>query len=91
MDIAIFILKRFVLVLLDVLMFAMLARAVISLFDRDEPGAVRSVLLFITEPFILPIRRLCERMRWFEGFPIDMPYMITAFILVLLQSLLMIF
>jgi uncharacterized protein YggT (Ycf19 family) len=89
LEITVFILKKFVLGLLEVLVLAMLVRAVLSWFDRGEPGPVLSFVLFITEPFILPIRRLCERMHWFEGFPIDMPFMITSLCLMFLQSFLM--
>ena len=88
MEITAFILKKFVLGLLEVLVLAMLVRAVLSWFDRGEPGPVLSFLLFLTEPFIMPIRRLCERMHWFEGMPFDMPFMITSLILMALQSLL---
>ena len=90
MDTVIIILKSFVLILLDALQLAMLLRAIMSWFDRGEPGVVSSFLIFITEPIIMPIRVLCERRHWFEGVMIDIPFFLTFMVLSLLQTFLMI-
>lgn len=87
METVVFILKNLVLVLLDVLQLAMLGRAIMSWIDHGE-GTVSGFLTFVTEPFILPIRRLCERMRWFEGSMIDMPFFLTMIALMVLQTML---
>lgn len=86
MDALTFVLKNVVLVFLDVFQIAMLARAILSWFDQGSPGTISSFLIFITEPFILPIRRLCERMHWFEGSMVDMPFLLTMLIMMLLQT-----
>ena len=88
MDTVVVVLKSFVLVLLDVLQFAMLLRAIMSFFDRGEPGAFSSFLIFVTEPIIMPIRLLCERRRLFEGSVVDVPFFITVILLMLLQMFL---
>ena len=80
--------KNIVLVFLDVLQLAFLARAILSWFNRGEAGTVYSFFVFVTEPFLLPIRRLCERMRWFEGSMLDFPFLLGIFVLMLLQTLL---
>lgn len=87
METVVFILKSFVLLLLDVLQFALLGRAIMSWFDHGE-GTISSFLTFVTEPFILPIRRLCERMHWFEGSMLDFPFFLTMIALMVLQTLL---
>lgn len=90
LETVIFILKNLVLVFLDVMQIAMLARAIMSWIDRGE-GTISGFLTFVTEPFILPIRRLCERMHWFEGTMIDMPFLLTMFVFMILQTLLSVF
>lgn len=86
MDAITFVLKNIVLVFLDVFQIAMLVRAILSWFDHGEPGTISSFLIFVTEPFILPIRRLCERMHWFEGSMVDMPFLLTMIVMMLLQT-----
>ena len=88
MDTVVLILKSFVLVLLDVLQFAMLLRAIMSFFDRGNPGTFSTFLAFVTEPFIMPIRLFCERRRLFEGSVVDVPFFITVLLLMFLQMLL---
>lgn len=91
MDTVVFVLRNLVLVFLDVIQIAFLARAILSWFDRGEPGTVSSFFIFVTEPFIMPIRRLCERMRWFEGSMLDFPFLLTMILLMMLQTLLTVF
>ena len=90
MDIAIYVLKVFVICLLDVLHLAMLVRALLSWIDPMQEWRISSFLFMVTEPVILPIRRLFERKRWFEGMPIDMPFMITFLLLFVLGSIIQI-
>lgn len=90
MDIAIYILKFSVICLLDVLHLAMLVRALLSWIDPMQEWKISSFLYVVTEPVILPLRRLFERKHWFEGMPIDMPFMITFLLLFLLSSLIQI-
>lgn len=77
--------KNIVILLLTVVQFAMLARAILSWFPIDN-GFV-NFLHAITEPFVLPIRLLFERLNWFTGLPID----ISFFVSYLLISALLIF
>ena len=88
MDVAIYILKIFVIGLIDILHLAMLVRALLSWIDPMQEWKISSFLYVVTEPVILPLRRLFERKHWFEGMPLDMPFMITFLLLFLLSSLL---
>lgn len=75
--------------LLDIVMIAMLLRAILSWLFIDEAGNVfTSILYAVTEPFIVPIRYLCERFGWFEGLPIDMSFFLTAILLSVIRSFL---
>ena len=90
MNIAIYILKVFLIGLIDVLQLALLVRALLSWIDPMQEWKLSSFLYVVTEPIILPIRRLFERKRWFEGMPLDMPFMVTMILLLLLSSLIQI-
>lgn len=88
METVLYVLKNCVLVFLDVFQIAMLGRAIMSWIDRGEQGTISSFLTYVTEPFILPIRRLCERYHWFEGSMIDMPFLLTMIVFMVLQGFL---
>lgn len=82
-------LQQFVYYLISVIELAMFVRAILSWFDLMREWGISAFLVMVTEPIILPIRRLCERMRWFEGFPLDIPFLLTFILLSVIQTLLM--
>lgn len=87
MDMLIYFLKEFVNVIITVLHLAMLVRAILSWFvDPMNEGKLTSFLFMLTEPLIAPIRALCDKMHWFEGIPVDIPFLITWMLLTLLQT-----
>ena len=88
MDTAIYIFKQFIIILIDVLHIAMFARAILSWFDQMQEWRITNFLHMLTEPVIMPIRALCEKMNWFVGLPIDIPFLLTWLLLSLLQALL---
>ncbi|MBQ9086121.1 MAG: YggT family protein [Clostridia bacterium] len=55
---------------------AMLLRAIFSWFPMD-PNKFTDLLYAITEPFIYPIRRLFQKMNWFQNVPLDIPFLVT--------------
>ena len=79
-------LLRFVLLMLDVISLAMLGRAVLSWFSMGEQTKIGTFLYVVTEPVILPIRNLCARFGWFQGLPLDMPFLISMVILTLVST-----
>lgn len=70
---------------------ALFLRAIISWFDPMEESRVASFLYLVTEPFIHPIRQLFEKKGWFEGIPIDMPFIATVILVAILRGLLILF
>lgn len=74
--------------LLSALQFLMLARAIMSWFPVSEDNGILQFLYAVTEPVILPIRALLERLGWFEGLPIDMSFFFTFMLLSILQMFL---
>lgn len=77
------VLQNTVVIALSALQLAMLIRAIMSWFP-NEPNRFENFLYSITEPFIFPIRKLFERLNWFQGLPIDMSFFATYLILTVL-------
>ena len=82
-DVVIAVIVETVRVLLLVIQFAMMARAILSWFPI-ESNKLTQLLDAITEPLIYPIRKLFEKMNWFQDIPLDMSFMATYLILVIL-------
>lgn len=68
--------------------FAMLGRMVVSFLFMGEQTRIGSFLYVITEPFIMPIRSLCNRFGWFQGLPTDMPFFLTSVLMMLITIIL---
>lgn len=80
---------RFVIIFLDILLLAMLVRAIMSWFvGAGGESPLLNFLYVITEPLIVPVRMLCHRFGWFQGTPIDMSFFITTMLLSLINILL---
>ena len=77
--------------LLSAVELAMLARAVLSLFMPDGEGPLLDFIFLLTEPLVLPFRKLFERFGWFEGAPFDMAYLFAVITLGAVTTFLSIF
>lgn len=86
MDLFLFVLRYTVITIIDFLLIAMFVRAITSWFDPMREGKLSMFLLVLTEPVIFPIRALCEKMNWFEGMPLDIPFLLTVLVLSILQT-----
>ena len=85
----VYVLVKFVTIFIDVILFAMLIRAVLSWFSMGRgTSPLMGFLFIVTEPFILPVRVICMRFGWFQGTPLDFSFLITTLILSLLNVLL---
>ena len=80
--------KNIALALLSVLDIAMFARAILSWIDPMGDGALSSFLYAITEPIILPFRKLFQKLNWFNGSPLDMAFFFAMISIMVLQTLL---
>lgn len=72
--------------LIDILSMAMMVRAIMSWFI-DESNSVYSFFISITEPIIIPVRKLLSKTP-LGGFPVDMSFLITFFILEIISAFL---
>ena len=86
MELFVFIVRNTVTILLSVIQIAMLARAILSWFPIQN-GLV-DFLYTVTEPFVYPVRRLFEKMGWFQGIPMDISFMVSYLLITLLLILL---
>lgn len=68
-----YILVKFVLFFIEVLQLAMLLRAIMSWFVEGD-GKFTRFLYVLTEPVIIPIRKLFHKMNWFQDSPIDISF-----------------
>lgn len=90
---ALYVIVQCVLIFIDVLSVAMFVRAILSWFTMGEQTRIGTFLYVVTEPIILPIRALCARFGWFQGTPLDMPFLLTmvmlSFVGIFLQAALL--
>ena len=81
------ILARTVLTVIGLLQLAMLLRAIMSWF-MDAENAFVNFLVFITEPIIMPFRKLFVKLNWFQSMPLDMGFLAGVLFLSLLSFIL---
>ncbi|MBE6557240.1 MAG: YggT family protein [Ruminococcaceae bacterium] len=87
MELLVAVIKHAVIIFLMVLQLCMLVRAFMSWFVSDE-NRLMDFLYTVTEPFIVPIRALLDKLGWFSGLPIDISFMV-AYLLISLVTLLL--
>ena len=85
MSVGLYVVVRCAVLFIDVISIAMFVRAILSWIFVDGQTKIGSFLYVVTEPVIAPIRALCERLGWFQGVPLDMPFFITAVLLMALN------
>jgi len=83
----IYVLVNFALIFIEVLSFTMLIRAILSWFT-DGGGKFTQFLYVLTEPAIMPVRKLLVKMNWLQNSPIDFSFTITYFLLMIIEILL---
>ena len=73
---------------ISLILFAMLIRAVMSIFMFGEDSKFGMFIYWITEPLIMPIRALFARLGWFQGTPLDASFFFTCVLLGMLRTVL---
>lgn len=72
-------------ILIDVITAAMFIRCIISWFLGEMDNKFTRLLLAITEPALMPLRKLFVKMNWFQQTPLDMSFIFTWMLLSLLE------
>ncbi len=86
-DAVIYVLVNFIIIFIEVISFAMMIRAILSWFPNFG-GKFVQFLYVITEPAIMPIRKLLIKMNWLQDSPIDFSFTLTFLALMLVQFIL---
>jgi YggT family protein len=68
--------------------FFMLMRAVLSMFMAGDENKISLFLYYVTEPVILPVRKLLSRFSSLDNLPIDISFSVAFLLLILLEYLL---
>ncbi len=75
--------------ILNGLLFLLLARVLLSLMADGEESPLARIYIFccaVTEPVVAPTRRLLDRIPALQDSPMDFSYLDTAFIIILVES-----
>lgn len=83
-----YVICRFVSILLDVLLWAMLFRVILGWMGADEEGGLPFLLACITEPIIAPVRWVLFKLGIGQDSPMDIGFFATSIILVMLSTFL---
>ena len=81
MNIAILLITGTAKALLAVIEVCMLLRAILSWLPIADDNPVLLFVCMVTEPIVTPIRRLFERMGWFENSPLDVSFLVAYLLL----------
>lgn len=74
--------------LIDVVLFIMFVSAVLSWIIQDDEYPLVNAIHAVADLFTIPVRYVCDRFGWFQGFPIDMPFFITVILLSIISGFL---
>ncbi len=88
MDLLIYLLVSTVRLFLLVEEILFLARAILSWLFMAEDGLLVNFLYAVTEPLIIPIRKLLDRFESVSDLPIDIPFLVTVMLMSVVQMLL---
>ena len=83
-----YLLAKTVSVLFSVVSFAMLIRVVIPWFLDPLESRVYAIVCLVTEPFIIPVRAILEKLDIGQNSPIDWSFMITYLLFSIIQMIL---
>lgn len=76
--------------LLSVLEICMLLRAILSWLPIKEDNPILLFVHMVTEPIVIPVRALFEKMGWFQNSPIDISFLVAYLLLSVVGTVLMV-
>lgn len=82
----IYVFVQIVYIFLLVAQLLMLLRVIFSIFIMDEENPLAKFLYYATEPLVYPLRLLFKKIGTFDDFILDIPFMATMLMIVLVQS-----
>ena len=84
MDAALYVLRTVAFYFLMALLAAMFVRAVCSWLPLSDGNMIENIAYAVTEPFIIPVRFILERIEWVRNAPLDVSFFVTFLIISLL-------
>ena len=84
MDAALYVLRTAAFYFLMALLAAMFVRAIFSWLPLGGDNVIENVAYAVTEPFVIPVRFLLERIEWVRNAPLDVSFFVTFLIISLL-------
>lgn len=88
MELFLYIFARFLGILLDAVSLCMIVRMFLPLFTNAEDSKFYMFLAFITEPFIIPVRFIFEKLNFLQDTPIDWAFTASYLIITLVRFML---
>lgn len=85
MEITLYLLAKSVRIFLDVISLAMMVRVILPLFADVESSPIFALTVAITEPIVIPVRILLQKLGIGQNTPIDMGFMATYLILFIID------
>lgn len=75
--------------MLNMVMLAMTARAILSLFGNPTDSKLYAITYVISEPIIVPVRFLFYKLNLFQNIPLDISYLVTYILLSVIDGALL--
>ncbi len=90
METVIYLVVNVTYLLISALQLIMLLRAIMSWLPFDDSSPLFRFVYIVTEPVILPVRNIMDKIGFLSGLPIDLSFLVTymllSFVLYLLPS-----
>lgn len=80
-----YIIAKFISIIISVEIYAMMARALLPLFINPEESRLYLFVTAITEPFVIPVRFILYKFNIGQNSPIDISFMLSYLLLFLIQ------
>lgn len=82
---------RLVITIIEALQWILLIRAILSWFPQVNESKVGQIIYMITEPLLIPVRKLLEKIPALSTLPIDFSILFTWMLLQLIYIMLHLF
>lgn len=81
----IYVILYFALYLIKLVSICMFIRAILSWFNVNANNPIIKFLYVVTEPAIVPMRKLFYKMNWFQNTPLDISFAMTYLVIFVLE------
>lgn len=88
MSVAVTMLVYFLYYLPGVVDIALLAQAILSWMAPDAEGWLINLIYAITEPFLMPIRKLLAKRNLESAGPLDLSFFVTVVLIMIIRAML---